>query len=230
MSESPRPPAPDSPTTRERILDAAEQLFAEHGFDGTSLRRITQAAGVNLAAVHYHFGSKDALVDAVFARLVGPINARRLELLDAAVLEAGEGPPELEAVIEAFILPPLQATTDATSGEQRRLAALRMKLVGRVYSEREHISRQLFFNQFREVLQRFHREFARCLPDLDEETLSWRIHFAVGAMVHVVHTAGDPIVSSLLGTDAGALDGRTIARRMIPFLAAGLRAPVETAR
>ena len=56
------------PETRDRILDAAERLFVEHGFEGTSMRMITGAANANLAAVNYHFGSKDALIQAVFRR------------------------------------------------------------------------------------------------------------------------------------------------------------------
>ncbi len=221
-------PDPDASSTRERILDTAEALFAEQGFDGTSLRQITREAGVNLAAIHYHFGSKDALIDAVFARLVGPINAARLAMLDEVEREAGEGAPELERVLEAFILPPLQSTADV--GTRTYLDGRRIKLIGRIYSaERQHISKQLFFNQFREVLERFRGAFGRCLPGLSEAALTWRIHFTVGAMVHIVHTAGDPVLCSMLGMDSTRLEARAIARRMIPFLAAGLRAPEEDA-
>src|ERR1700748_619927 len=93
----------DRPDTKTRILDAAEKLFGENGFDGTSLRDITAEADVNLAAVNYHFQSKDSLIDAVIARRIEPVNRRRIELLDAA------GPnPTVEQVLEAFIAPVME--------------------------------------------------------------------------------------------------------------------------
>ncbi len=90
--------------TKTKILDAAEKLFADKGFDATSLRDITTGADVNLAAANYHFQTKDALIDAVIARRIGPVNTRRLEMLDAA------GPnPSIEQIIEAFVAPLLGA-------------------------------------------------------------------------------------------------------------------------
>lgn len=91
--------------TKQRILDAAEQLFAEHGFDGASLRAITGIAGVNLAAVNYHFKSKESLIQAVLARKLGPINQRRLALLDAYEADAGSKPVPLEKIVHAMIGP-----------------------------------------------------------------------------------------------------------------------------
>ncbi len=88
------------PDTKTRILDTAEKLFGENGFDATSLRDITAQADVNLAAVNYHFQSKDSLIDAVIARRIEPVNRRRLEMLEAA------GPnPTIEQIVEAFLAP-----------------------------------------------------------------------------------------------------------------------------
>src|SRR5579862_2477676 len=86
--------------TKSRILDAAEKLFGHNGFDATSLRDITAEADVNLAAVNYHFQSKDSLIDAVILRRIEPINRRRLELLDAAGAH-----PTVEQIVEAFVAP-----------------------------------------------------------------------------------------------------------------------------
>src|SRR5437870_1032215 len=101
--------------TEQRILDAAERLFAQHGFAGTSLRAITAAAGVNLAAVHYHFGSKEALLRATLDRIVGPVNRERLAMLqraeDAAAAEAAAA-PSVDAVLEAFIAPDVRLLTN----------------------------------------------------------------------------------------------------------------------
>src|ERR671938_1143982 len=91
--------------TRTRILDAAEELFMQHGFEGTSMRVLTSKAGVNLAAVNYHFGSKDALIEALFRRRLDPMNAARVAELDE--LEASERAPSPEAIIRAFIAPGL---------------------------------------------------------------------------------------------------------------------------
>src|SRR5271169_2834335 len=86
--------------TKSRILDAAENLFGRNGFDVTSLRDITAEAEVNLAAVNYHFQSKDSLMDAVITRRLEPVNQNRLEMLDAA------GPnPSVEQILEAFLYP-----------------------------------------------------------------------------------------------------------------------------
>jgi len=93
--------------TRTRILDAAEELFMQHGFEATSMRQLTAKAGVNLAAVNYHFGSKDALIEAVFRRRLDPMNAARI-----AELEKLEGPSP-EAIIRAFIGPGLRLLEDA---------------------------------------------------------------------------------------------------------------------
>ena len=79
-------------TTKDRILDSAERLFARDGFEATSLRAITAEANVNLAAVNYHFQSKEALVQAVIGRRMGPVNAQRIALLDACEAEAGDAP------------------------------------------------------------------------------------------------------------------------------------------
>lgn len=218
--------APDTgPSTRERILDAAERLFAENGIEGTSLREITGAAGVNLAAVHYHFGSKEALVGAVFDALIGPINRERLRQLDALEGAAAPGVPDLESVLLAFVGPALQATSRDDESISRKLS-----LVGRIYAERRSFSREVFVRQFQTVFQRFHRALARCLPHLAAAEVSTRMHLVIGSLVHMVHTMGDPVTRALLGVGAvelgtGKNAAREMARLMVPFLAAGLRAP-----
>ncbi|HSP66595.1 MAG TPA: helix-turn-helix domain-containing protein, partial [Bryobacteraceae bacterium] len=93
----------DKGDTKSRILDAAEKLFGMNGFEATSLREITAEASVNLAAINYHFQTKDSLIDAIVARRIEPVNKRRLELLEAA------GPnPALEKILTAFMAPVMQ--------------------------------------------------------------------------------------------------------------------------
>jgi len=94
--------------TRERLLNAAEQLFAEHGVSGTTLRALTKAANVNLAAVHYHFGGKEGLLDAVVERRATPMNQERLRELYELERSAGVGAPAVEDILRAFFLPGLR--------------------------------------------------------------------------------------------------------------------------
>src|SRR5437867_8837328 len=115
--------------TKQRILDSAERLFADRGFAATSLRTIIADARVNLAAIHYHYRSKEALLDAVILRRLGPINRERLELLNACERAAVNGRPALEAVIEAFIAPAFRVGADPNGGQ------IFVRLIGRILSE-----------------------------------------------------------------------------------------------
>src|SRR5258708_12316336 len=107
--------------TRTRILDAAEELFMQHGFEGTSMRPLTTKAGVNLAAVNYHFGSKHALIEAVFRRRLDPMNVARIAELE--MLEAEERPSSPETIIRAFITPGLRLL-EAPNARRRNFARL----------------------------------------------------------------------------------------------------------
>ena len=91
--------------TKERILNTAERLFGEHGFAGTSLRAIAKNAGVNLAAIHYHFGSKEALLLAALGRYAAPVNQRRLQLIQEVEEATGNEPPSVEKILEIFVAP-----------------------------------------------------------------------------------------------------------------------------
>src|ERR1043165_9284312 len=93
------------PLTTERILDAAERLFADHGFEGTSIRSIVNLADVNLAAIHYHFRSKEALLEAVLTRRISIVNEARLKRLDLAEAAARPRTPSVEEILRAFIVP-----------------------------------------------------------------------------------------------------------------------------
>ena len=203
--------------TRDRILDAAERLFAEQGFAGTSLRRITTAAEVNLAAVNYHFGSKEALIGEVFSRRVAPLNVERLEWLDR--LEAA-GEPTVEQVVEVFLAPPLRISQDPERGESLLHVA---QMIGHATSRPDTQIRDLFIHQFDEVIERFTRALARQLPDLPPDQLLWRFLFMVGAMAHTMAISPDLKQLSDGRCDPADVDG--LVRAMVPFVAAGFHAP-----
>jgi AcrR family transcriptional regulator len=193
--------------TRQKLLDAAERLFGERGYDATSLRHIIADAGVNLAAVHYHFGSKEELLDGVVLRKAGPVNQTRLALLDRLEAEAEHHPPAVEKVLDAFLGPM------AESAERNPQF---VRLMGRLHSE--GLMPGILRKHFQPVLGRFRAALRRGLPGLPEQELLWRIHFMIGAMAHTM--CGPPGFPR-----AAAGDARSRIARLVVFLSAGFRAP-----
>ena len=195
--------------TKEKILDTAERLIGEQGYAATSLRQIIADAGVNLAAVHYHFGSKEDLLDAVVVRKATSVNEARLARLDRVEAEAGSGPLEVEKVLESFFVP--AAEVGSRSPEF-------VRLIGRMLTE--GMMPRIAERHFQAAGLRFVAALRRALPELPQEELLWRIHFTVGAMAHAV--CGAPIFPQMAG-DPADLEPRM--RRLVTFLGAGFRAP-----
>ena len=195
--------------TKERILDTAENLFGLNGFESVSLREITTGAGVNLAAVNYHFQSKDALIDAVIARRIAPVNARRMELLDAA----GSN-PTLEQILEAFLRPVFEIQVHPL-----------IPLIGRVMSNPDMFVDRLFNTHLAPVAARFSGAFSAALPELPMADVAWRMHFTVGMMTHTLLWGHifPRITQGLCSID----DRDALLRRSVRFLAAGFRTPAS---
>lgn len=203
--------------TKERILDAAERLLARKGMSGASLRAITAEAEVNLAAVNYHFRSKDSLIRAVIRRRIGPVNQRRLELLAAAEAAAGDAPVPPEEISRAF-LEPVVAFGDPPAG--RFLASA---LIGRLYHESTPELLHHFTAELRTVAERFTAAYKRALPHLQPDEVFWRFHFMVGGMAHTL--AGAHVLESLSGGTCDAADLEAGIRRLTAFVSAGFAAP-----
>jgi AcrR family transcriptional regulator len=203
--------------TKILILDAAEQAFADHGFPGTSLRGIISSAGVNLAAIHYHFGSKEALLEAVLARRLIPLNRERLEMLDHVEAAAGDGPLPLEGVVEALVGPPLRLIKDPSRGGE-----VFMRLLGRLLPEPDEGLQSLLTAQFNEIIQRFFVAFRRALPELPVNELFWRAHFGVGAMAHTLCSC--KMLKKVSGGLCDPADTETAIRELVLFMSAGMRA------
>ncbi len=202
--------------TKDRIISAAEKLFAERGFAGTSLRGVTSAAGVNLAAVHYHFGTKDALMQAVFDRRIGPVNKQRLERLDQIEAAAGPDGPDLEEILEAFMSPIMELKRDL-EGE----GMMWSRFIGRVYTEPVEIVETMIRDHFEEVGRRFVAALATALPDLSESEIAERLLFSIGALSHTLIDLHQIVTPSQGAVQAGA----PTLQHLVAFLAAAFRAP-----
>lgn len=202
------------PDTKSTILDAAEALLAEHGYDGTSLRDVTTRAKVNLAAVNYHFGGKERLAIEVLVRHVGPINAERHRRLDALPSR-----PTMAAIVRAFVEPVFPARADCPHG----LAApghTFCRLFGRMMAEQPPFLREFLAGQFRELGHRFVACVRRAKTGIDPATAWWRLHFMVGAMAHTL-LAGDKIAHLTEGL-CDPTDVDTTVEHLVAFAAAGL--------
>jgi len=210
------PGAAHSADTRENILDTAERLFAERGVAATSVRDITGAAGANLGAINYHFGTKQDLVAAVFSRRIFPVVERQMALLDEVERKAGGEPPVLESLIEAMIRPSIEKSFAAG----RRDTAF-MRLVGRCYGEPNPEVERRIRTHVEKVWMRFATMLARSLPDLSHEEMYWRIRFMVGALHHTLLTSGRE--GSVPPELRKGLDAETLIRRMVAYAAAGMK-------
>lgn len=207
----------DAADTKIRLLDTAERLFAQSGIEATSLRTITAEAGANLAAIHYHFGSKENLVQQVFARRIEPVNRERMQRLDQVEAQAYPEAPPLRKIIESFIYPVLLMNDDSEY-DCRPF----MRLLGRVYSESEKMQR-LLFSQFEETAARFIPAIQTALPHLPKLEVAWRFKFMVGAMaMTVVSHAG---FEEYLGSRNEMQNMEPIIERLITFLIGGFQAP-----
>lgn len=208
--------------TRTRILDAAEELFMQHGFEGTSMRQLTTRAGVNLAAVNYHFGSKHALIEAVFRRRLDPMNAERIAQLEKLENENAARPLPPEAIIRAFIGPSLRLIEDATGGGRNFI-----RLLGRTYTEPTKSVRALIGQMYAPAMERYKAALERALPQMPREELVWRMHFMFGTLAYTL--AATDTVQLIAGCKPeDRYDARLLEERLAAFLAAGLHAPLRT--
>ncbi len=217
--------------TRTRILDAAEELFMQHGFESTSMRLLTAKAGANLAAVNYHFGSKDALIETVFRRRLDPMNSGRIAELDrlekdaarAQSKEAAAGVLSPEAIIRAFVGASLRMIEDSKNGGRNFI-----RLLGRTYTDPQKHIRSLIGQLYAPAMERFKNAFEHALPQMPREELVWRIHFMFGTLAYTL--AATDTVQLIAGCKPeDRYDARLLEARLTAFLAAGLLAPLHDA-
>ena len=223
MARTPsRTGSPSGHETRQRILDAAEQLFTRHGFAATSVRMITRDAGVPVALVNYHFGSKQGLMEAVYARALGNHGVSRVDYLDKLEREAGDAPLSVQVLVEAFINSALRlARKDSISG------TVFQQLVARAFYEPGPGSETFFPEEYAETIERYKLAFMRALPGLSETDVLWRIYFFVGIVAYTISGKDTMQITRLYQLpDAGEPD--RVLRRLVPFIVQGFQAPSGT--
>ena len=198
-------------STKDRILGAAEELFAQFGFAGTSLRQVTGRADVNIAAVNYHFGSKENLVNEVFRRRMDVMSTQRLSRLHEAQTAS---PGQLEAVLAAFVEPALAMAQDRHGG------GAFIRVIARAYAEKNDGLRKFLSDQYGHVQREFARAIAACVPALTKEELYWRLDFLAGALTYAMADFG--LIKRPAGVGEAAHRARA-AQELIRFAAAGIK-------
>jgi AcrR family transcriptional regulator len=207
VSESAMQESTSGDATRQKIMDAAESLIIEHGFAATSLRAIAHAADVNLAATHYHFGSKQGLLAAVFHRRMRPVGIARLAALSG--LEARSQALTVRTILKAFFVPFYEA-------QDSDLLTILPGLIARIYAEPATLTQPILEEEFSEVASRFVAALVKASPGVSEQDMRWRFHFMVGSMIQFLKFQ-TPI--GVAGQDSEFKDGLD---KLVDFTVAGI--------
>lgn len=202
--------------TRQRILRAAEHLYAVRGFEGMSLRALTEEAGANLAAVNYHFGSKKELLMAMFREHIIPMNHERITLLSETRKAHPGEPPSLEAIFDAFLQP--LARRAVTRGKPNTDF---LRMVGRALAEDSDFWQRLYSENFRDLSETFILALSEALPALPKDEIRWRFHFCIGAMLGTL--VKQPQFARSMEERAGSNDIPLMFTKLRDFLCAGFR-------
>ena len=202
-------------TTRDKILDAAERLFARRGFYGVSIRDITAAAGVDLALANYHFGPKQELFAAVLERRAAILNEARLARLEECRRRAAPRPASVEDIIDAFTHPLLERSARGGHGWKSYFA-----LIAQINNSSE-FGASMMTRHFDALVQHFMQALRDVLPGSDERDLYWSYHFFTGALTLTFAETGR--IDNLSGGVCHASDLDSVHERLVPFIAAGFR-------
>ncbi|GAA0816135.1 TetR/AcrR family transcriptional regulator [Colwellia asteriadis] len=205
-------------STKNKILDAAELLFADKGFNGTSLREITSSAGVNLAAVNYHFGSKKELIKAVMSRYMNEL-APKLELA-LSVIVHGDDKPNLDEVFFAFVEPLLHLNEFKVNG-----TSIFLQLLGRGYTDSQGFLRWFLTTQYPNVFTHFTKAVHKAYPELTTQEMFWRLHFTMGTIVFTM-SSSDALMDISRNDFNNDVSIETLINKVIPYVAAGVGAPI----
>ena len=211
----------DDQGTRDRLLQTALRMFAESGFDAVSIRDLTSAAGANLGAIGYHFGSKDDLIKAVFDRLAIPVNERRIAQLDAYERMVTENGTSIERVVRAFIEPAVRFAKDTESD-----GVYYSRILDIAYTLRPQVFTELMRAQYDEIARRFINALAQALPEVPRDEVVWRYTFTIGAMLHILDDADHANRVKTFSKGRGDSNNPDeIIDKLVPYVVGGLTAP-----
>jgi AcrR family transcriptional regulator len=202
-------------TTRLSILDAAERSFAESGFDGVSLRTITERAGVDLALANYHFGTKENLLHEVIARRARVVHDERVEALELARQQAGSRSPSIEAIVSAFLAPMLRRLANGDAGWRHYASLISQLDVLPKFTA-------LASGVLDPTALHFINALRLAMPKAPEPSVYWGYMFLLGTMVQVISATGriERLSRGLCRSD----DVDAALRELVPFISGGLRA------
>ena len=206
--------------TRNRLLQATEWLFIESGYEAMSLRQITARADANLAAVNYHFGSKEALVQELLSQRLDRLNRERLKLLSAC---EQQNPHSMDAaaVLGMLFVPAFRLSHGSTSGPAF------IRLLGRVYSDPSPFIRNFLQEHYRPISGRFFEAFSRALPTLPRQELGLRLHFGLKALSGML--AGEDMQELIASISKGEqINDAELLARLISLISPILTAPFNS--
>ncbi len=209
--------------TRKRILDAAEHLFMAHGYEGTSMRQITGEAAVNLAAVNYHFGSKESLMQEVFRRRLDWLNEERMRVLNEMEVEASGKALKPSQIVDGFF-----GTLLRMADVDERGGMTFLRLLGRTLTDPSEFIRTFLAHEYAKVVDRYKEALFKALPDVPKAEIVWRFHFMLGATSYAIAgTDSLRLVTDWQVDDAEMIDSLDrLVPRLMSFLLGGLRAPL----
>lgn len=209
--------------TVDRILDAAEILFAERGFSETSLRMITSKAKVNLAAVNYHFGSKNALIQAVFSRFLDPLS----RLMEQGLKENGWdrevcAAPNLEDIIRLYVRGLLKIPTSHENG-----VSIFMRLMGLAYTQSQGHLRKYLESEYARIFRLFMQLVKKSTPELSKQERFWRFQFTMGSIAFTMSSI-QPLTEILENSADAKANPEAVVDYLVPYLLGGLKAtPID---
>lgn len=205
--------------TRERILQVAAELFTQHGFAATSMRMIAKAAAVPLSSINYHFGAKQALMEAVYTRMLDIAGAGSGDYLDRLATHYPNGVIPLEKIVEAYIGSALRLSRKNTMS-----GFIFRQLMARAFFEPGDPAETILPAAFARDTERYKQSLMRVLPHLSEQEVVWRLYYWVGLVAYVLGGKDIMGMKTMYQLD-DADDPEKILARMVPFIVAGFRAP-----
>ena len=215
---------PKDKKTYEKLMDCAEKIFAEKGYDKASVREITAAANVNLASIHYHFGSKENLLQELLNRKLEWLNQQRLIALKTLESKSKNKPLKPSQILEAFFGTLLDMLDEKNYGGEMFL-----RLLGRSSLEPNCLISSISTGKSNAVTEKFRDALFKALPNVPKNEIVWRFHFMVGATSYAISGSGlNKLFVTAEVSEETSVSKRLLKKRLMSFLLGGLRSPMNS--